>query len=314
METKIINKSEPKKRGRKPKNVVQDTNELPKIPKKRGRKPKNIVSENNNNYVFNINNNNFENLNKLNLIIHLKINSSDVKKNLDNITPYLEDTNYCNINNDIHKVNNDFEKKIDDKSKRFLEKYNNNYVTQQVYNNYNNFLNSKNDWPTESKLHCLWCVHQFDNIPCGVPIKYSNKKFELEGHYCSFNCAMAHIHEKNDYNKWEKLSLLKLLYMKIFKQNYNIKPAPKRELLKIFGGILDINEFRNNFNQIDQNYKIYIPPLIPIVSKIEYIKNNNYEDFKPINSELMNIANQKHNEELLSFNFKNNNFNLSKIN
>jgi hypothetical protein len=66
METKIINKSEPKKRGRKPKNVVQNTNELPKIPKKRGRKPKNIVSENNNNYVFNINNNNFENLNKLN--------------------------------------------------------------------------------------------------------------------------------------------------------------------------------------------------------------------------------------------------------
>ena len=314
MESKIINKIEPKKRGRKPKKLFQNLNEEPKIPKKRGRKPKNIVSENNNNYVFNINNNNFENLNKLNLIIHLKINSNDVKKNLDNITPYLENNNYYNFHNDNNKVNNNFEKKIDDKSKKFLEKYNNNYVTQQVYNNYNNFLNSKNDWPIQSKLHCLWCVHQFDNIPCGVPIKYSNNKFELEGHYCSFNCAMAHIQEKNDYNKWEKLSLLKLLYKQIFKENYNIKPAPKREILKIFGGILDINEFRNNFNEINQTYKIYIPPLIPIVSKIEYIKNNNSEDFKPINSELMNIANKKNNDELLSFNFKNNNFNLSKIN
>ena len=104
METKIINKSEPKKRGRKPKNVVQNTNELPKIPKKRGRKPKNIVSENNNNYVFNINNNNFENLNKLNLIIHLKINSSDIKKNLDNITPYLEDTHVAKSVNSLSGI------------------------------------------------------------------------------------------------------------------------------------------------------------------------------------------------------------------
>ena len=31
-----------------------------------------------------------------------------------------------------------------------------------------------------------------------------------------------------------------------------------------------------NFNEINQTYKIYLPPLIPIVSKIEYIKNNNY--------------------------------------
>jgi hypothetical protein len=306
---------EPKKRGRKPKNKEQHIKEI-KIPKKRGRKPKNIVSENNENYVFDINNNNFNDLNKLNLILHLKINSNDIKKNLDDITPYSIHDNYCKFNNDIIKNNDniDFKINVDDKSKKFLEKYNNNYITQNVYNNYNNFLNSKNDWPKQSKLHCLWCVHQFNTIPCGIPRKYINGKFELEGHFCSFNCAMAHLYDKNDYNKWEKISLLKLLYTKIFNKRFNIKPAPKREILKIFGGILDIDDFRKNFNEININYKIYIPPLLPIVSKIEYIKNDNDEtNIKPINDNLMNIANEKY-KSSNKFDFQNNNFNLSKIN
>ena len=215
-----------------------------------------------------------------------------------------------NLNNSSSKNNDFFEKKIDNKSLKFLEKYNNNYITKKVYNNYNNLINSKNDWPITSKLHCMWCVHQFNTIPCGIPVKYSNKQFELEGHFCSFNCAFSYIHDRNDYNKWDKFSLLKLLYTKIFNKECNIKSAPKRELLKIFGGILDIEDFRDNFCEIDKSYKFYMPPLVPIISKIECTKVNNNE-FKPINNNLMNKANKTN---VNNFNFQNNNMNLVKIN
>ena len=31
----------------------------------------------------------------------------------------------------------------------------------------------------QTDLHCM-CVHKFDNIPCGIPTKYSNEKFYLK--------------------------------------------------------------------------------------------------------------------------------------
>ena len=36
------------------------------------------------------------------------------------------------------------------------------------------------------------------------------------------------------------------LYKKKFGKLSHIKPAPKRQTLKVFGGVLDINEFRSN--------------------------------------------------------------------
>ena len=109
-------------------------------------------------------------------------------------------------------------------------------------------------------------------------IKYLNNKFYLKGCFCSFNCAAKYIFDKNEYNKWEHYSLLNLLYNKIYNKNEYIPLAPDREILKIFGGTLEIDEYRKLFNNLNTDYKINLPPLIAVVPKIEETKitNNNY--------------------------------------
>ena len=279
----------PKKRGRKPKLKNIEVN---KVPKKRGRKPKNIIKtidETNHTLLNNINNN-WEN--NENLILHLKITESN-KEEL-NIEPVAYDNNDSfstvndllevkqvenNTNNNYFQKNTKVECNNEIKSKQFLKKYNETYITKKEYDTFINFVYSNDKiWPIQTDIHCLNCVHKFNNIPCGIPIKYLNNKFYLKGCFCSFNCAAKYIFDKNEYNKWEHYSLLNLLYNKIYNKNEYIPLAPDREILKIFGGTLEIDEYRKLFNNLNTDYKINLPPLIAVVPKIEETKitNNNY--------------------------------------
>ena len=60
----------------------------------------------------------------------------------------------------------------------------------------------------------------------------------------------------------------------------SIKSAPFRECLKLFGGYLTIEEFRNSFFKVDSynlnllNFK-YIYPEITEVTKLDIVSNNN---------------------------------------
>ena len=277
-----------KKRGRKPKNKIIEEK---KIPKKRGRKPKNIIKDIDKNSIFKIDNMDDNLFDSKNLIIHLKITSNHIQDK-NNIEPYDICKNYSkittiksnNVNNfnNIQKFNNECNKEIDIKSDNFLKKYNNVHISTKLYNTFQSFLANDNKWPIQSDIYCMWCVHQFDNIPCGIPIKYVNNKFHLKGCFCSFNCAAAYIFDKNDYNKWEQYSLLNLLCKKILNIKDNIKLSPPRETLKIFGGILNINEYRNKLNNINIDYKLNIPPMIAVIPKIEEKITNdcNYVPFR----------------------------------
>ncbi len=72
----------------------------------------------------------------------------------------------------------------------------------------------------------------------------------------------------HDYRVKTRESLIKYIYLYIFGENSLLLPAPKKELLKDFGGILTITEFRKCFSTIDSVYEINIPPLIPMVHEI----------------------------------------------
>tara|TARA_B110001454_G_C12707922_1_gene429425 strand:+ start:581 stop:1537 length:957 start_codon:yes stop_codon:yes gene_type:complete len=297
---------EKKKRGRKPKNqnIIQEK----KVPKKRGRKPKNIIDNINakEHLIFKSNDEDKNNYSDNNLILHLKIFSSDIS-DIQNVNlspiPYDVDDNYSLIDNKLntsiigmndYQDNNCFQSKNknkDVKSEKFLEKYNHCFLKKNIYNTFTSFVYSKdNIWPIQTDIHCLWCVHVFKNIPCGIPTKFLDKKFYLKGCFCSFNCAASYIFDKNEYDKWEQYSLLNLLYSKIYNKIIKIKLAPEREVLKIFGGILNIEEFRQNFNEVNIHYKLNLPPLIAIIPKVEETKINNYNNFVPINENLFNNA------------------------
>jgi hypothetical protein len=83
-----------------------------------------------------------------------------------------------------------------------------------------------------------------------------NEYFEVDGIFCSFNCKLAFLLiEIPKGNKMYKDShmLIDLLFKKSvgrFPYKNEIKPSPHWRLLKLYGGDLTIEEYRNSFNRV----------------------------------------------------------------
>jgi hypothetical protein len=144
-----------------------------------------------------------------------------------------------------------------------------------------------NCWRESSDSHCWWCSHSFDSVPVGLPNKYcpKQKKFYLYGCFCSFNCAHSYNLDIKDYKVWERYALLNYIKKIIYKNTNNtdnlIKPiisAPPKEVLKVYGGELSIEEYRNSSISIPKEYYHLLPPMIPIFSVVEEIPKFFYQD------------------------------------
>jgi hypothetical protein len=303
-----------KKRGRKPKQ--KDPDETEKIPKKRGRKPKEKVYS-----VKELPKTFFEENKNEALILHLPIKESDKIEDvpvpdINNIIEYSifdENMNNYNINNsdllptqqnfledsfkennnNLHFENEKYEVNIkkeepedDVKSNRIFKKNLKNIMYE--------FINANNDktWPESTNTYCWWCCHPFEGVPCALPEYYKKDKFYVNGCFCSFNCTASYNFSKNDDDIWERYSLLNLMYKKLYNNKYTkISLAPPREVLKIFGGYMSIEEFRENSLKNEKTFILIKPPLISIISKIEEnisssksVKNN----FPLINENILN--------------------------
>ena len=84
--------------------------------------------------------------------------------------------------------------------------------------------------------------------------KYISNTFYLYGCFCSPECAAAY--NFNQYSSdevWEYTRLLNLLYKDLYKEK--IKLAPPRNSLDIFGGHMNIQEFRSYNNNYKKKFK-----------------------------------------------------------
>jgi hypothetical protein len=144
-----------------------------------------------------------------------------------------------------------------------------------------------NCWKETTDSHCWWCSHSFDTVPVGLPNKYCSKqkKFYLYGCFCSFNCAHSYNLDLKDYKIWERYSLLNYIKKMIYKNEINsenkikqIASAPPKEVLKVYGGELTIEEYRNSSISIPKEYYHLFPPSIPIFSVIEEIPKFFYQN------------------------------------
>jgi hypothetical protein len=125
---------------------------------------------------------------------------------------------------------------------------------------------------------CWWCCHVFDTLPIGLPEKQNDNIFKVIGFFCSFECSLAYNLSLNDHKMWDRISLLYHLRNIIFKQifpDYNpsimndIIAASPRNLLKMFGGSVTIEEYRKNSTLLKKQYRNIMPPIVSLVSQLE---------------------------------------------
>lgn len=143
---------------------------------------------------------------------------------------------------------------------------------------------TNNEWPQQTDVYCFWCCHPFNTTPVGIPVKFTKNTFYCIGNFCSFECAASHNYEITDINTnvWERFNLLNLMASK---QDIAIplKCAKPKSSLKIFGGDMDIDKFRDNSKKL--LYFKHTYPMIPLCEQIEEL----CDSFNTNNTELFTI-------------------------
>lgn len=158
--------------------------------------------------------------------------------------------------------------------------------------------NNRNKWPESTNINCWWCCSPFTNMPCALPINRKNDTYTVVGCFCSPECAAAwNFDNSENEDKWEKYSLLNMLYNKTFENiNINIKLAAPRQFLKIFGGHQTIEEFRKNNINYNKLFKLVMPPMVSQIPQVEEISNTSFynksKTFIPIDKERIDKANK----------------------
>ncbi len=167
-------------------------------------------------------------------------------------------------------------------------------IEGNVYPSYFEILQKfDNVYPKQTNVFCWWCCHPFKTPPIGIPvvIEYAKDEdtsykadfgkgkvgiysklvrddvFKVKGCFCSFPCALAYMQE----NKSIQCNYSQFVYFykkvtgdtesKLFIDR--MKPAPPRCTLKIFGGVLTIDDYRKQAAR-DKHYHVIQAPLIPV--------------------------------------------------
>lgn len=267
-----IDKPPPKKRGRKPKNIVEKSEV--KVPKKRGRKPKEVITNIKKNIVKDEP-----------IILHLPIKNTsndifipkpfiDIDKFNSKYKDIISEPTTNNIETTINEIKDN--ETIITKYNKLCSDYNNILIDRDkvfpIFLEYNEY-NKKQKWPESVNIDCLWCCHSFTNFPFGIPIKKCDDTYYMFGNFCSAECGSAYNFDNNNTcEAYERYSLINYLYSNKSK----IKIAGPRLSLKKFGGQLSVEEFRKNNTIYNKNYKLLLPPmisLIPLIEEVNIIDN-----------------------------------------
>ena len=101
-------------------------------------------------------------------------------------------------------------------------------------------------------MWCWWCCHTFDGNLLSMQHRYNErtKVFETSGRFCSWSCMKSFAIDKYGLSRGGIIcGNMVLMRTKMFKQRWHIKPAPNRFKLKVFGGTIDIEDFRKNHTE-----------------------------------------------------------------
>jgi hypothetical protein len=129
--------------------------------------------------------------------------------------------------------------------------------------------NKNQKLPERTSIACFWCAHTFDNQPCIVPEREVQGVYKVYGNFCTPECAIAYLlNESLDpHVRWERMALLNRLYDT--EVSGKIYPAPPRESLAHFGGVLTIESYRSTIRSKKVRVDLHIPPIVSIIGSID---------------------------------------------
>lgn len=286
------------------------------------------------------------------LILDFNIDENDIQQ-LNNMLHKIELDKYYPMPNEVHKLTNIDENGFDINANINMLSYNNNnketndnlllednyksykYITGGIENEVNIFkykVNqvkiSKNDMNIIELINyidfnsvCWWCCHKINIsetsniIPVPCPIKYNEnlQLFDCIGTFCSFNCCLSYAmnYKKNiTYLVWY---LYKKCVTTPFDMNFKFEKAPPREILQMFGGILNIEQYRGTFckNSLTSfninNYPVlYINQEIIEHKKTKFITNYDGILYNSNNKNIVGNNNIEENHKVSNKNNKSN--------
>jgi len=142
--------------------------------------------------------------------------------------------------------------------------------------------------PEKTDTACFWCCHGFNSAPVAIPSHILDEVWYMYASFCSPECATSYLFkERIDNNtQWERYALLNSLYSDdaAVPQGaaVGIRPAPPRETLRMFGGSMDISEYRALVHEKKLRVDVLTPPMVSIIQTM---------DTKPIDFYDQNLKN-----------------------
>ena len=122
--------------------------------------------------------------------------------------------------------------------------------------------------PDSTDVACFWDCHSFRGQPCVIPVKIEEDIWRIYGNFCSPECAAAHLfNEPLDSSvQWERYALLNRLYAD---GERSVRLAPPRTALRMFGGTLDVSEYRGIVGDKRMRIDVMTPPMISIIQVMD---------------------------------------------
>jgi hypothetical protein len=122
--------------------------------------------------------------------------------------------------------------------------------------------------PESTDTACFWDCHTFRGTPFVIPISIEEGIWRVYGNFCCPECAVAYLfNERLDSSvQWERNALLNRLYAD---GEHSVRLAPPRTILRMFGGMLDVSEFRAIVSDKRMRVDVMTPPMISIIQVMD---------------------------------------------
>jgi len=122
--------------------------------------------------------------------------------------------------------------------------------------------------PESTDVACFWDCHQFRTVPCIIPMVIEEGIWRVYGNFCCPECAAAYLFNErlDSHVQWERYALLNRLYATTSEP---VRLAPPRTILRLFGGTMDVSDYRTIVADKRMRVDVMTPPMISIIQVMD---------------------------------------------